>query len=1064
MPRLCLALLLLAARAAAEPPDHDPCTCLSQSCGLSFGTVAQLDLTVPLDRLKIVPCVGDSDCEDAPQPVEGPYYEGCWTVADDPPFPSNELPVSLCAEPRRRRLLFANHVVNSAYVVTGDLAFDGITYETALASVDVFVAAVASLCGVDESAVSVVISQARRRHLSRRRLDDGETGSVKVEYTVAVETEAAAASVSTLMEDSSTEDVSAAVKKAATEAGADEDFADVETTAVGTPTTALAPQPDGDAPATTASEGSSGGGGGPDAAMSAGIGAVGAVVLLALFGGGVVWRRRRAKAALRRGGEAAALQSTDEGYDPKTREALLQRHKDTTAVVERGMTVTSALLGAASGLPLVRPLCDVAKGILGDVEEFSEKADDVLVAARRVIDVLDVVDLMSKNVSKCSDGKDIAQANMQRLIDLLKEFHAAVRAFGQKGWLKRAFTMQSHVKKLGLIDKRIVEQLGVFRLSYRLAIDSQMMERTYQIEQSIAALVAKRVVEKGESEEAAAAALSEDAVAITSVAVDARVPPTEIAVEMREFRLEVKEGLSKLDKKMNKMLDGRTVDKQQLKSILVAVKAGVGRDEKLMAAVQAGAARDKRILAAIEAGNERNASIRRNVHELGGALRKTKSRELVKRMKEAALGQSELELEDVEELPFAEGGQGAVFRGYLGGEIVCLKKISMVGVPALKRTKMLSSFKTELGIMIRLRHPRTVQVLGVVTTNPSFLGLVMEYLPGGSLRHALDRDDEVITPEYQRFWTADVALGMAHLYSCKIEHRDLKTHNVLLTHDGRCKVTDFGLSRCEELKTFTTTATMRDSAAGTPAFMAPELFEDNTFTEKSDVYSYAVVLWEIYDRGIPWAGLKPQQILYKLIKEQRLDVPKSMPRDLSSLMERAWAQDPDARPSFADICKELQATTPRRPSSISRPWSASSPTAGDAPPPASVASGQGSSRSLASSVMNMFRAAQSDEAAAKSPADARPAQAGASSASPAVKGGAEAAKNNRINTVFEPMRTWYGAPARAALKKTHGAYPATPEALANWKSFGPVTTAFLDDQGVAPGPTATKARTRKWYG
>ena len=122
-----------------------------------------------------------------------------------------------------------------AFVVTGDLAFDGITYETALASVDVFVAAVALLCEVDESAVSVVISQARRRHL-RRRLDDA--GSVVVTYTVAVETEAAAASVSTLVEDSSTEDVSTAVKRAATEAGADEDFADVETTAVGTPTMA----------------------------------------------------------------------------------------------------------------------------------------------------------------------------------------------------------------------------------------------------------------------------------------------------------------------------------------------------------------------------------------------------------------------------------------------------------------------------------------------------------------------------------------------------------------------------------------------------------------------------------------------------------------------------------------------------------------------------------------------------------------------------------------------------------------------------------------------------------
>ena len=86
----------------------------------------------------------------------------------------------------------------------------------------------------------------------------------------------------------------------------------------------------------------------------------------------------------------------------------------------------------------------------------------------------------------------------------------------------------------------------------------------------------------------------------------------------------------------------------------------------------------------------------------------------------------------------------------------------------------------------------------------------------------------------------------------------------------------------------------------------------------------------------------------------------------------------------------------------------------------------------------------------------------------------EGAATGKIRVLYEPMRTWYGAPARRALRKTHGAYPATPEALANWKSFGPVTTAFLDDQGVAPGPTATapapaaratKAGTRsKWHG
>ena len=149
------------------------------------------------------------------------------------------------------------------FIVTGDLTFDGITYETALTSTNVFVAAVATLYEVDESLVTVEISQARRR-----RLDDA---GVMVTYTIEVETAEEAASVSTLIEDSSAEEVSAAVKTAATEVGVDEDFADVETTAVGTPTTALAPQPDDDAPTTGASEGSSGGGGGPDAAMSAGI-------------------------------------------------------------------------------------------------------------------------------------------------------------------------------------------------------------------------------------------------------------------------------------------------------------------------------------------------------------------------------------------------------------------------------------------------------------------------------------------------------------------------------------------------------------------------------------------------------------------------------------------------------------------------------------------------------------------------------------------------------------------------------------------------------------------------
>ena len=216
--------------------------------------------------------------------------------------------------------------------------------------------------------------------------------------------------------------------------------------------------------------------------------------------------------------------------------------------------------------------------------------------------------------------------------------------------------------------------------------------------------------------------------------------------------------------------------------------------------------------------------------------------------------------------------------------------------------------------MMRLRSPRTVAVLGVVTTDESFLGLVMEFMPGGSIRQRLDGAE--VGAELKCLWASDVALGMQYLYSCGVQHRDLKCHNCLLTSDARAKVSDFGLSRCDALKTSTTTLTTKsgDGLAGTPAFMAPELLKDNVFTEKSDVYSYAMVLWELFDGGVPWARHKPLQISFKVVFEHaRPPVPPAMPEHLATVMRRAWANDAATRPTFADIVRHVRAATPRRP-------------------------------------------------------------------------------------------------------------------------------------------------------
>ena len=147
--------------------------------------------------------------------------------------------------------------------------------------------------------------------------------------------------------------------------------------------------------------------------------------------------------------------------------------------------------------------------------------------------------------------------------------------------------------------------------------------------------------------------------------------------------------------------------------------------------------------------------------------------------------------------------------------------------------------------------------------------------------------------------------------------------------------------------------------------MAPELLEDQTFTEKSDVYSYAIVLWEIYDRGIPWSGLMPAQIISKVIvKHARPPVPKGMPANLRTLMCRCWAHKPDKRPTFAEVVKEVAVPTPRRPSSSSFAATAAPGLARDETP-----SGQGPTRSLGSGVLDRLRGVftPSREAAADAP-------------------------------------------------------------------------------------------------
>ena len=617
----------------------------------------------------------------------------------------------------------------------------------------------------------------------------------------------------------------------------------------------------------SSTEASSGGGGGGDANVAGlDVGVFVTILVLALLllcavAGTVTYRRERR----RRLREEQAYDLETGGGDAAYK-AALARQRDVNECVATGMSLVNALLTVGSAVPFVGELAESANQLFGSAREFGDKADDVAMAARRVNEVLGMVHLVAKNVENLEDGKDLVAAKMERLVSLLTQFNAAMRRFGEKGWLKRMWTVRTHVDSLGELDKEIMAALDAFRDVYRFATDSVVVQRTYRLEASISQLVAERVHATGESEEAARTALAEDPVVIQAVAIGAGVPPAELASELSEFRLEVRECFGRVE--------------GSLDSMLARIRASAITPRFRDKVVTRSFLREQ-----LSAGKDRAKNDDKRLAEL------------------------EVALDSCEATPFAQGGEGAVFVATSEGEPVCLKKIHLVDIIQAERQRILASFKREVTIACEVRSQRCVRLLGVVTTDPTYLGLVTEYLEGGSLRAALSAEG-AISADRRRTWASDVAQGMKYLYAHGIEHRDLKSGNVLLTaHQDRAKVADFGLSRREELSAITRT---KAGPVGTAAYMAPELLEDNVFSEASDVYSYGILLWEIWDRGVPWRGLQPMKIMRKVVdKRERPPVPAGMPDDVRALVGKCWAPAPDDRPDFAAITQRLHA--PRSP-------------------------------------------------------------------------------------------------------------------------------------------------------
>ncbi|CAL5219257.1 g1053 [Coccomyxa viridis] len=222
----------------------------------------------------------------------------------------------------------------------------------------------------------------------------------------------------------------------------------------------------------------------------------------------------------------------------------------------------------------------------------------------------------------------------------------------------------------------------------------------------------------------------------------------------------------------------------------------------------------------------------------------------------------------------------------------------------------LESFRQEVQVLSGLQHERIICLLGACLA-PPHICIVEELANAGSLFNHLHGAKPGPTRGMPYAQLLQVALDVAdalrylhhHSYP-QILHRDLKSSNVLLSGNGRAKVCDFGIAKFKD-RTFVST---KHASAGTPAYMAPEMFEGKRISEKIDVFSFGILLWEMLTGQLPWGELSsPMQVIYVVgVLKKRLSVPRHSPQVLRTLIPACWQDDPDLRPTFQTVFPLLQ--------------------------------------------------------------------------------------------------------------------------------------------------------------
>ncbi|MFS7935208.1 putative protein kinase TKL-Pl-6 family [Helianthus anomalus] len=276
------------------------------------------------------------------------------------------------------------------------------------------------------------------------------------------------------------------------------------------------------------------------------------------------------------------------------------------------------------------------------------------------------------------------------------------------------------------------------------------------------------------------------------------------------------------------------------------------------------------------------------------------------------------DLEELREL--GSGTFGTVYHGKWRGSDVAIKRINdrCFAGKASEQERMREDFWNEAIKLADLHHPNVVAFYGVVLDGPGgSVATVTEYMVNGSLRNALQKNERILDKRKRLLIAMDVAFGMEYLHGKNIVHFDLKSDNLLVNlrdpHRPICKVGDLGLSKVKRQ------TLISGGVRGTLPWMAPELLNGSSslVSEKVDVFSFGIVMWELLTGDEPYTDLHYGAIIGGIVSNTlRPPVPDGCDPEWRSLMERCWSAEPSERPSFTEIANQLRTITSKVPPKV----------------------------------------------------------------------------------------------------------------------------------------------------